>query len=162
VNSHELSQLLFDAAGKSFWLLAAALLVMSAVRRGAPALRHFIWLLVMAGLLLLPAAALVSPFPSAPAWAGMGNLVEHWVARADLNQPPSLQPLDSRTGIVPLAQSADATSFGNLPTAAATAAPRALDARLCILWAWEPAWPRRCSPSRSASVCCAESSTPRK
>jgi len=41
MNAHTLSQLLLDAAGKSFWLLAAALLVMLAVRRGAPALRHF-------------------------------------------------------------------------------------------------------------------------
>ena len=73
MNSHTLFQLLSDAAGKSFWLLAAALLVMLAIRRGAPALRHFIWLLVLAGLLLLPAAALISPFQSAPAWAGSRN-----------------------------------------------------------------------------------------
>jgi beta-lactamase regulating signal transducer with metallopeptidase domain len=136
VNSHTLSQLLFDAAGKSFWLLAAALLLMLAVRRGAPALRHFIWLLVLAGLLLLPAAALISPFQSAPAWAGMGNFVEHWVARADLNQPPNLPAVANGTG---------AARGGVTPTVSAPAVPsgdlrpslpRALDLRLCILWAW--------------------------
>ncbi|MGD0411859.1 MAG: M56 family metallopeptidase [Verrucomicrobiota bacterium] len=136
MNSHTLSQLLFDAAGKSFWLLAAALLVMLAVRRGAPALRHFIWLLVMAGLLLLPVAALVSPFQSAPAWAGMGDFVGQWVARADLNQPPHLPAVAAGT-----------SASGNTvtPAAAATAAPsgalraslpRPLDPRLCVLWAW--------------------------
>ncbi len=140
MNSQTLSQLLFDAAGKSFWLLAAALLVMLAVRRGAPALRHFIWLLVMAGLLLLPSAALVSPFQSAPAWAGMGNFVEHWVARADLNQPPDLPA----AAAAPSAHSADATTSGALPNSSAAAPsgdsrpslPRALDPRLGLLWAW--------------------------
>jgi beta-lactamase regulating signal transducer with metallopeptidase domain len=139
VNSHTLSQILFDAAGKSIWLLAAALLVMLAVRRGAPALRHFIWLLVMAGLLLLPVAALVAPFQSAPAWAGMGNFLGDWVAGAELNQPPNLQPLDSGTGAAQSAQSADAASPCGLDTVGAgtgAAARRALDARVLVLWAW--------------------------
>jgi len=39
----------------------------------------------MAGLLLLPAAALVAPFHSARAWAGRGNFIEDWVARAELS-----------------------------------------------------------------------------
>jgi beta-lactamase regulating signal transducer with metallopeptidase domain len=139
MNAHTLSQLLLDAAGKSFWLAGAALLVMLAVRRGAPALRHFIWLLVMAGLLLLPAAALVAPFHSARAWAGRGNFVEDWVARAELNQPPDIPAVASGTVAAPSAHSADATSPGSHPAAtaaAATAAPRELDARHCIVWAW--------------------------
>ena len=136
MNIHTLSQLLSNAAGKSFWLLAAALLVMLAIRRGAPALRHFIWLLVLAGLLLLPAAALISPFQSAPAWAGMGNFVEHWVARADLNLPPDLPAAAAGTGaarnpVTPATPAATAPS-GQL----SLALPRALDPRRCILWAW--------------------------
>lgn len=136
MSSHALSQLLFDAAGKSFWLLAAALLVMFAVRRGAPALRHFIWLLVMAGLLLLPAAPLVSPFQSAPASAGLGNFVEQWAARSDLNQPPNLPAVATGTGAargaVTPTVSAPAVPSGDLDPSP----PRALDLRRCILWAW--------------------------
>jgi beta-lactamase regulating signal transducer with metallopeptidase domain len=135
MNSHTLFQLLSNAAGKSFWLLAAALLFMLAIRRGSPALRHFVWLLVLAGLLLLPVAALISPFQSAPAWAGMGNFVEHWVARADLNLPPNLPAVAAGTGAArnPLTPAATtAAPSGQL----SPSLPRALDPRRCILWAW--------------------------
>ena len=117
MNSHTLFRP-SDAARQKLWLLAAALFFMLAVRRGAPALRHFIWLLVLAGLLLLPAAALISPFQSAPAWAGKGNFVERWAARSDLNHPPNLPAVAAGTGAardpVTPARSAPAVPSGEL------------------------------------------------
>jgi beta-lactamase regulating signal transducer with metallopeptidase domain len=68
--SFHIANALFGIAGKSFLILAAALLLTLVVRRGAAATRHFIWLAGLASLLALPLATFFAPHWSGPAWTG--------------------------------------------------------------------------------------------
>ncbi|HET7458001.1 MAG TPA: hypothetical protein VFJ74_10115, partial [Gemmatimonadaceae bacterium] len=57
---------LFDAAIKGTLLLAAAALLASAMRRSSAALRHFVWSVAVAGVVLLPVLSRVLPAWDAP------------------------------------------------------------------------------------------------
>jgi beta-lactamase regulating signal transducer with metallopeptidase domain len=60
--------MLFELAGKSFLILASALMLVLFCRRSAAATRHFIWLAVLTSLLALPFAIFFVPHWSGPAF----------------------------------------------------------------------------------------------
>ncbi len=79
---------LLGVAGKSFLILGAALLLALLFRRAAAATRHFLWLGVLASLLLLPVVALVAPHWNSPKWAGA--ILHRWTPDGAGNSVPAL------------------------------------------------------------------------
>ncbi|WCJ58304.1 M56 family metallopeptidase [Fontisphaera persica] len=70
---------LLGAAVNGFLLLLVVALTLALLKRGAAAVRHFIWLMGLGSLLLLPLAPEV-PLPlKTPEWAGFENPVTNWV-----------------------------------------------------------------------------------
>jgi beta-lactamase regulating signal transducer with metallopeptidase domain len=101
ISSPRLAAALSEAGAKSFLILAAAFVLALLCRRSTAATRHFLWLGVLASLLALPAATVLAPHWSGPAWAGTllgqrraqwgGNdapaLVTGWLAASNAGTP---------------------------------------------------------------------------
>jgi beta-lactamase regulating signal transducer with metallopeptidase domain len=70
---------LLGAAVNGFLLLLVVALALALLKRGAAAVRHFIWLMGLGSLVLLPLAPEVRLPLKTPEWAGFENPVTNWV-----------------------------------------------------------------------------------
>jgi beta-lactamase regulating signal transducer with metallopeptidase domain len=123
---------LFEPAGKSFLILAAVFPLALLLRRSAAAARHFIWLGALASLLVLPAAVVLTPRWSGPAWTGA--LLRLRPAQSSGNDVPALVTgLPAASGAGQL--STEAARSGSLTPAASAAKPFPWRALILPGWA---------------------------